>query len=107
MRHFSGSKQENDKGDRMSRARSARDGFAIAGPQWQDLRSSIGRHLPNTKLLPSLVPILLSAFFAVALIGFAIQVVHAKRVALDSARTQHPLIARLASLSRQESDHLS
>jgi two-component system cell cycle sensor histidine kinase PleC len=102
MRHFSGSKQENDKGDRMSRARSARDGFAIAGPQWQDLRASIGRHLPNTKLLRSLVPILLSAFFAVALIGFAIQVVHAKRVAFDSARHQLALIADLASTSLKE-----
>ena len=47
MRHFSGSKQENDKGDRMSRARSARDGFAIAGPQWQDLRVSIGPVIPG------------------------------------------------------------
>ncbi|HBR25786.1 MAG TPA: hypothetical protein DD732_01900, partial [Rhizobiales bacterium] len=102
MRHFSGSKQENDKGDRMSRARSARDGFAIAGPQWQDLRASIGRHLPNTKLLRSLVPILLSAFFAVALIGFAIQVVHAKRVALDSALHQLALVADLASTSLKE-----
>ena len=86
----------------MSRARAARDGFAIVGPQWQDLRASIGHRLPKAELLRGLVPVLLSTFFALALIGFAFQVVHARRAALDSARQQLALIADLASASLKE-----
>ena len=63
----------------MARARSAREGFAFAGPHWQDLRAIVGRHLPNAELLRRLVPLLLAGFAAVALIGFAFQLIHGKR----------------------------
>jgi len=77
----------------MARARSARGGFAFAGPHWQDLRALVGRHLPDAELLRRLVPFLLAAFTAVALIGFTFQLIQAKRAALDAARHQLALIA--------------
>ncbi len=91
----------------MSRARSAREGFALAGPQWQDLRAIIGRHFPNAELLRRLVPILLSAFVAVALIGFAFQIVHARRAALDSASHQLALMADIAYASLKDKTLIS
>ena len=68
----------------MSRARSAREGaFAVAGPDWQALRASIGRHIPKTELLRRLVPVLLIAFACIACAGFAFQTVQGKRSALE------------------------
>ena len=66
----------------MARVRSARDGFALAGPHWQDFRAIVGRHLPNAELLRRLVPLLLIGFVLVALTGFTFQLTHSKRAAL-------------------------
>jgi two-component system cell cycle sensor histidine kinase PleC len=77
----------------MARARSARDGFAFAGPDCQDFRALVGRHLPNAELSRRLVPILLAGFVAIALAGFTLQLMHGKRAALDAASTELALIA--------------
>jgi two-component system, cell cycle sensor histidine kinase PleC len=102
MRHFSGSMQEKSEGDRMARAHSAREGFAFAGPNWQDFRAVVGRHLPNAALLRRLVPLLLVGFTAVAVIGFAAQLTLGKQAALDSARQQLALIADNAALGLKD-----
>ena len=86
----------------MARAHSAREGFAFAGPHWQDLRAIVGRHLPNAELLRRFVPLLLAGFATVALIGFTFQLIHGKRAALDAARHQLALIADNASLSLKD-----
>ena len=83
----------------MARARSAREGFAFAGPHWQDLRAIVDRHLPNAELLRRLVPLLLAAFAAIALIGFTFQLIHGRDTALDAASRQLALIADSASLN--------
>jgi len=85
----------------MARARSARDGFAFAGPHWQDLRAIVGRHLPNAELL-RLVPLLLIGFAAIALVGFTVQLIHSKHTALDAASHQLALIADSASLNLKD-----
>src|SRR5512144_500805 len=91
------------KGDRMSRARSARGGvFAVAGPDFQALRAGIGRRLPNTELLRRLVPVLLIAFACIATAGFTFQLVQGKRAALDAARTELALIADTAALNLRD-----
>ena len=97
MRHFSGSMQEKVKGDRMARARSAREGFAFAGPHWQDLRVIVGRHLPDAERLRRLVPLLLAGFAAVATIGFAVQLIQGKRAAFEAASQRLELIADSAA----------
>jgi two-component system cell cycle sensor histidine kinase PleC len=86
----------------MALARSARGGFAIAGPQWQDLRALVGRHLPRAQLLRRLVPILIIAFAFVVLIGFVFQFLHGKRTELDSARHKLGLMADVAALNLQD-----
>jgi two-component system cell cycle sensor histidine kinase PleC len=86
----------------MALARSARGGFAIAGPQWQDLRALVGRHLPRAQLLGRLVPILIIAFAFVVLIGFVFQFLHGKRTELDSARHKLGLMADVAALNLQD-----
>lgn len=87
----------------MSRARTARGGiFAIAGPQWQDLRAAVGRHLPKAELLRRLVPILLVGFAAVAVTGFVFQIMNGKQAALESARQQLALLADAGSLSLKD-----
>ena len=62
----------------MARVRSAHDGFALAGPHWQDFRAIVGRHLPEAELLRRLVPLLLIGFVLVALTGFTFQLIHSK-----------------------------
>ncbi|MGC1711801.1 MAG: ATP-binding protein [Methyloceanibacter sp.] len=87
----------------MSRARSAREGvFAVAGPDWQEFRASIGRHIPKTELLRRLVPVLLIAFTCIACAGFAFQMVQGKRAALDAARQHLALLADNASLNLKD-----
>ena len=87
----------------MSRARSAREGvFAVAGPDWQEFRASIGRHIPRTELLRRLVPVLLIAFTCIACAGFAFQMVQGKRAALDAARQHLALLADNASLNLKD-----
>ena len=86
----------------MARVRSARDGFAYAGPHWQDLRAIVGRHLPNAELLRRLVPLLLIGFVLVALTGFTFQIIHSKHTALDAASHQLALIADSTSLNLKE-----
>ena len=86
----------------MARARSARDGFAFAGPRWQDLHAVIGRYLPNAELSRRLVPLLLAGFAAIASAGFAFQLIHAKRTALDAAGHQLALIADNTSLNLKD-----
>jgi two-component system cell cycle sensor histidine kinase PleC len=83
----------------MARARSARGGFAFAEPHWQDLRALVGRYLPNDERLRRLVPLLLAAFAVVALIGFTLQLIHGKSVALDAASRQLSLIADNTALN--------
>jgi two-component system, cell cycle sensor histidine kinase PleC len=86
----------------MAPARSAREGFAIAGPQWQDLRALLGRHLPKAELSHRLGPVLLIAFASVVLIGFVLQLLHSKGTELDSARHKLALIADIAALNLQD-----
>jgi two-component system cell cycle sensor histidine kinase PleC len=87
----------------MSRARSARGGvFAVAGPDVQALRASIGRRLPDTELLRRLVPVLLIAFACIATAGFTFQLVQGKRAALAAARTELALIADTAALNLKD-----
>jgi len=84
----------------MARARSARgEGIlSIAGPQWQDLRALLDRHLPSTELLRRLVPILLIGFAAIAFLGFAYQISNGKHAALQSAERQLALAADVTAL---------
>jgi len=87
----------------MSRARSARGGvFAVAGPDWQALRATIGRHLPTTELLRRLVPVLLLAFAFIACAGFTFQLVQGKRGALEAARSELALLADNAALNLKD-----
>jgi two-component system, cell cycle sensor histidine kinase PleC len=87
----------------MSRARSARGGiFAVAGPDFQALRASIGRHIPNTELLRRLVPVLLIAFVCIACAGFAFHFVKGKRTALEAAETKLALIADNTALNLKD-----
>jgi two-component system cell cycle sensor histidine kinase PleC len=87
----------------MSRARAAREAvFAIAGPKWHDLREIAGRRLPQAESLRRLVPILLVAFAAVALIGFVSQIVKDKRVAFDTGRYQLALLADVMALKLKD-----
>ncbi len=86
----------------MARARSARGGFAFAGPQWQDLRAIVSRHLPNDERLRRLVPMLLAGFVAIAFIGFTAQLINGKSAALDAARQQLSLIADSTSLGLKD-----
>ena len=84
----------------MARARSARsEGFlSIAGPQWQDLRALVDRHLPSSEILRRLVPILLIGFAAVASLGFIYQIGNGKDAALESAERQLALTADVSAL---------
>jgi two-component system cell cycle sensor histidine kinase PleC len=86
----------------MARARSAREGFAFAGPDLQNFRALIGRHLPNAEVLRRLVPILVVGFVAIALAGFAFQLTHGKRAAFDAASDQLALIADNAALNLKD-----
>jgi len=87
----------------MSRARSARVGvFASSSPRLQDLRALVGRYMPETELLRRLVPILLATFAFVAIVGFAFQLAHGKRDALDAARRQLTLYADVAALNLKD-----
>ena len=84
----------------MARARSARgEGIlSIAGPQWQDLRALLDRHLPSTEVLRRLVPILLIGFAVIAFLGFAFQINNGKHAALQSAERQLALAADVTTL---------
>jgi two-component system cell cycle sensor histidine kinase PleC len=86
----------------MARARSARGRFAFAEPHWQDLRALVGRYLPNAERLRRLVPLLLAAFAIVAILGFALQLIHGKSVALDAASRQLSLIADNTALNLKD-----
>jgi two-component system, cell cycle sensor histidine kinase PleC len=86
----------------MARAHSARDGFAFAGPNWQEFRAVIGRQLANAERLRRLVPLLLAGFAVVAIIGFTAQLMLGKRTALESARYELALIADNAALSLKD-----
>jgi two-component system cell cycle sensor histidine kinase PleC len=86
----------------MARAHSAREGFAFAGPNWQDFRAVFGRHLANAERLRRLVPLLLAGFALVAIVGFAAQLMLGKRAALDSARLGLALIADTTALKLKD-----
>ena len=77
----------------MARARSAREGFGVAGPHWQDLSALAGRYFPDTKQLRRLVPVLLAGFAAVATLGFAVQLTNGARAAFEAASARLELIA--------------
>ena len=85
----------------MARARSARGAgvFSIAGPQWQDLRAVIDRHMPSTEVLRRLVPLLLISFCAVAVLGFTYQIGSGRDAALKSAERQLALTADVTALN--------
>ncbi len=86
----------------MARARSAREGFAFAGPHWQDLRVIVGRYLPDAEPLRRLVPLLLAGFAAAAAIGFAVQLMHGKRAAFETAQHRLELIADSAAANLKD-----
>ena len=87
----------------MSRARAARVGvFAGSSPRLQDLRAVVGRYMPEAELLRRLVPILLAIFAFVAIVGFAFQLAHGKRDALDAARRLLTLNADVAALNLKD-----
>jgi two-component system, cell cycle sensor histidine kinase PleC len=88
----------------MARARSAQGGgvFSVAGPQWEDLRAVIDRHLPSTEVLRRLVPILLIGFGLVAFTGFSYQISNGKQAALRSAERQLALVADVTALTLKD-----
>ncbi len=87
----------------MSRARSARGGiFTIAGPDFEALRATVGRHVFNTELLRRLVPILLATFVLIACAGFTFQLVQGKRAAIDWAETRLSLLADNTALNLKD-----
>jgi two-component system cell cycle sensor histidine kinase PleC len=86
----------------MARAHSAREGFAFAGPNWQDVRALIGRQLQNDARFRRLVPLLLVAFAAVAIAGFAAQLILGRQAALNSAQRQLAAIADSTALGLKD-----
>jgi two-component system cell cycle sensor histidine kinase PleC len=87
----------------MSRARSARERiFAVAGPDFQALRVTIGRRVSHTELLRRLVPVLLIAFGLIACAGFAFQLVQGKRAAIEWAETKLALLADNTALNLKD-----
>jgi two-component system, cell cycle sensor histidine kinase PleC len=85
----------------MALARSAREGFGIAGPHWRELNSLVGGYFATAE--PRRVTaILITAFAAVVLIGFAFQILHGRRTELDSARHRLGLIADVAALNLED-----
>jgi two-component system cell cycle sensor histidine kinase PleC len=85
----------------MALARSAREGFGIAGPHWRELNSLVGRYFATAE--PRRVTaILITAFAAVVLIGFAFQILHGRRTELDSARHRLGLMADVAALNLED-----
>ena len=77
----------------MAQARSAREGFGFAGPLWLDLRDLVGRYFPDTERVRRLLPLLLAGFAAVAILGFAAQIISGKRAAFAEAEYRLDLIA--------------
>jgi two-component system cell cycle sensor histidine kinase PleC len=82
----------------MAQPRSARGyGFlSIAGPQWQDLRALVDRHLPAADVLRQLIPLLLIGFGFVAALGFAHQIGNSKDATRRSAERELALLADVA-----------
>jgi two-component system, cell cycle sensor histidine kinase PleC len=82
----------------MAQPRSARGyGFlSIAGPQWQDLRALVDRHLPTADALRQLIPLLLIGFGFVAALGFAHQIGNSKDATRKSAERELALLADVA-----------
>ncbi|MGZ5862514.1 MAG: ATP-binding protein [Methyloceanibacter sp.] len=82
----------------MPRSRSAREAlFALAEPQWGDLRASVRHYLPQADQLRRIVPILIATFVALAATGLATQLMHGKRTALATAETQLALLADITA----------
>ena len=82
----------------MPRSRSAREeSFALAEPQWGDLRASVRHYLPQADRLRRIVPILIATFVALAATGLATQLMHGKRTALATAETQLALLADITA----------
>ena len=77
----------------MAQARSAREGFGFAGPLWLDLRDLVGRYFPDTERVRRLLPFLLAGFAAVAILGFAAELISGKRAAFADAEHRLELIA--------------
>ena len=77
----------------MAQARSAREGFGFAGPLRLDLRDLIGRYFPEAERVRRLLPLLLAGFAAIALLGFAAELVSGKRAASAEAEHRLDLIA--------------
>jgi two-component system, cell cycle sensor histidine kinase PleC len=85
----------------MALARSAREGFGIAGPHWRELGALLGRYFATAE--PRRVTaILITAFSAVVLIGFTFQILHGRHTELDSARHKLGLMADVTTLSLQD-----
>jgi two-component system cell cycle sensor histidine kinase PleC len=77
----------------MARARSAREGFGFAGPQWPDLRVLAAHYFPDAERIRRLLPLLLAGFAAIAVLGFAVQLIGGKRAAFATAEHRLELIA--------------
>jgi two-component system cell cycle sensor histidine kinase PleC len=77
----------------MAQARSAREGFGFAGPLLLDLRDLVGRYFPDTERVRRLLPFLLAGFAAVAILGFAAELISGKRAAYADAEHRLDLIA--------------
>ncbi len=81
----------------MPRIDSAREGFAIAGLRWQDLRGALDGRLPSAELLRRAVPILAATFFALALLGLISQLMQGKQAVLSAAEDRLALMADVVS----------
>src|SRR5262245_52246419 len=86
----------------MALARSAHEGVAIAGPYWRDPLALVMGRVPKAELPRHLVPILITAFAGVVLVGFIVQILHGRRADLDSARHRLGLMADVAALNLQD-----
>jgi two-component system, cell cycle sensor histidine kinase PleC len=83
----------------MSRIDSVRLGsFAIAGPHWQGLRETIGRHFPKVEQLRRAIPILIALFAAFAAVGLVAQTLQARNMALARAEERLALMADVTAL---------
>jgi len=85
----------------MALARSAREGFGVAEPRWRELNSLAGRYFATAEPRRA-TAILITAFAAVVLIGFAFQILHGRRTELDSARHRLGLMADIGALNLQD-----
>jgi two-component system cell cycle sensor histidine kinase PleC len=87
----------------MSRIISAQGrSFAIAKPNWDGLRETIGNSLPKAELLRRAVPVLIAVFAALAAIGLVTQTIQAQHAALSTGEERLALMADVVMLHLKE-----